>query len=82
MNRRTLTQWNPARPGGWLTLRRYILLEILILLLAFLAGHYRETLSDDGGTCVHFESFMVCTAGAATDHVLDGSSDAVLRGGN
>lgn len=69
MNRRP---WrSEARPGWqWLTLPRYIAIQILIVLVAILIGSYVETRTDPSGWCVHFTRFMVCSANAATDYVF------------
>lgn len=54
-----------------MTLRRFVFLQIFILVAAWLAGTYRETRADESGWCVHTEYFMVCNQTAATDYVLE-----------
>lgn len=54
-----------------MSLRRYVILQLLIVFAAWLAGTYRETRADDSGWCIHTQYLMVCNQTAATDYVLE-----------
>jgi len=50
---------------------RRLVLVLVLMLLAWVAGTYRETRYDaNAGWCVHFQHVMVCNQQAATDYVF------------
>jgi hypothetical protein len=50
---------------------KFIMLQAIIVSVAFLCGSFEEVRTDSSGDwCAHFNTFMVCNTPGGTDYVL------------